>query len=153
MLLSLGCATGFGIGIARHAAVRLAVPSHRRGSSGHAAAVVIVHMLLLGASAAAGTAHSGARATRLLFGDCCENMNTFVQSHKCEIVHILALIRMSGCKFIYKKEHEEYAQMNGRKLNKWKRVAKRCNRLILLHLKATQLMMHKCAPFNRLLLT
>ncbi len=80
-------------------------------------------------------------------------MTTFAQSHNCEIAHILALTQMSGHEQHCECEQEECDQMNGSKLNKWKQVAERCNILILSHLKATQLMMHKCAPFNRLLLT
>jgi len=62
LLLSSGRAAGFGIGIARHAAVRLAIPGRRRVSSGHGGGAVIANVFLLGAAAAAGTAHSDARA-------------------------------------------------------------------------------------------
>ena len=64
MLLSSRGAAGFGIGIACHATVCLAVPGCRRGSSGRGGDAVIAHMFLLGAVDTVGTAHLGDRAAR-----------------------------------------------------------------------------------------
>ena len=62
--ISSGRAAGFGIGIAFHASVRLAVPGRRHGSSGRSGGAVIAHMFLLGAVDTVETAHLGDRAAR-----------------------------------------------------------------------------------------